>query len=235
MNSTAAVSNREASPFPLWHTAVLLAILAALVAMGAQTHGALHRMASHKLTEYLIAATFEWVMAGWIIFGCRIKGQSLSSLLGACSSRWQTILRDIGLAIAYLIVANIVLGILKHFVSGPPTEALKRMLPQTPLQQAVFVGLAITAGFCEELIFRGYFQRQFTAWTGSISIAVILQAIVFGLGHLYQGLGQVLVISVYGAMFGLLATWRMSLRPGIIAHMLQDAVSGLLAARSILK
>jgi hypothetical protein len=36
-------------------------------------------------------------------------------------------------------------------------------------------------------------------------------------------------------MYGLLAAWRKSLRPGMIAHMLQDAISGLIAARSLLK
>ncbi|MGB0064797.1 MAG: type II CAAX endopeptidase family protein [Terracidiphilus sp.] len=232
MDTTAAVADRKISAFPAWHTAILLTALAVLVAMGTRPHG---KSPNHRLIGYLIAATFEWAMVAWIVFGCRLKGQSLFSLLGEFSACWRTILRDVGLAIAYLVLANIVLSILGHFLAGPPNEALKDILPHTPVEQAVFVGLAATAGFCEELIYRGYLQRQFAAWTGSLSIALVLQGIVFGASHAYQGFGQVLIITVYGCMYGLLAAWRKSLRPGMIAHFLQDAISGLLLARSVLK
>jgi membrane protease YdiL (CAAX protease family) len=36
------------------------------------------------------------------------------------------------------------------------------------------------------------------------------------------------VITIFGCLFGLLAQWRRSLRPGMIAHFLQDS-SALLA------
>ena len=39
-----------------------------------------------------------------------------------------------------------------------------------------FVGLSVTAGFCEEFLFRGYLQRQFLAWSGRVEVAVALQA-----------------------------------------------------------
>jgi uncharacterized protein len=37
-----------------------------------------------------------------------------------------------------------------------------------------------------------------------------------------------LLIAVYGTTFGLLAIWRRSLRPGMLAHFLQDAIGGIL-------
>jgi hypothetical protein len=42
---------------------------------------------------------------------------------------------------------------------------------------------------------------------------------------------MILIIAVYGCMFGALALWRRSLRPGIIAHFLQDSISGIFLAR----
>jgi len=45
-----------------------------------------------------------------------------------------------------------------------------------------------------------------------------LQAVLFGVSHGYQGLRPCLGITAYGLLFGLLAEWRKSLRPGIIAH-----------------
>jgi hypothetical protein len=44
---------------------------------------------------------------------------------------------------------------------------------------------------------------------------------------------MVALISVYGAMFGALAHWRRSVRPGMIAHAWHDAFTGLVAARML--
>ncbi len=83
-----------------------------------------------------------------------------------------------------------------------------------------------TAGFCEEIIFRGYLQRQFAALTRSTLAGVLLSAIVFGASHGYEGAARMLLIGIFGLMFGLLAWWRKSLRPGMIAHAWHDALSG---------
>jgi hypothetical protein len=41
---------------------------------------------------------------------------------------------------------------------------------------------------------------------------------------------MVILIALYGAMFGILAHWRGSVRPGMIAHAWQDSLSGVTAA-----
>ena len=84
----------------------------------------------------------------------------------------------------------------------------------------------MTAGFCEEIIFRGYLQRQFAAVTRSMLGGVVLSAIVFGASHGYEGSPRMLLLALYGLMFGLLAWSRKSLRPGMIAHAWHDALSG---------
>jgi uncharacterized protein len=63
--------------------------------------------------------------------------------------------------------------------------------------------------------------------THSKWIALFLQAAVFGISHGYQGLEACAKIAVYGALFGLLALWRGSLRPGMIAHSGTDILSGI--------
>ena len=88
--------------------------------------------------------------------------------------------------------------------------------------------LSISAGFSEELVFRGYLQRQLTALTGRASLALLLQAAVFGVAHGYQGTRACLSIAIYGVLFTLLALWRKSLRPGMIAHAWTDIAGGLL-------
>jgi hypothetical protein len=44
---------------------------------------------------------------------------------------------------------------------------------------------------------------------------------------MYQGFKGVITISVYGAMFGVLAAVRKSLRPGMMQHAGQDIFSGI--------
>jgi hypothetical protein len=105
--------------------------------------------------------------------------------------------------------------------------AARLLAPQGVLESVLWVALAITAGICEETIFRGYLQRQFVAWTHSAPVGVILSAALFGAGHVYQGARATVVIGVYGLMW-ILAEVRQNLRPGMITHAWHDAITGLL-------
>jgi uncharacterized protein len=54
------------------------------------------------------------------------------------------------------------------------------------------------------------------------------QAVVFGIGHPYEGVGQIVRIMLFGVLFGLLARWRKSLRPGMIAHAWSDIFGAII-------
>jgi len=95
------------------------------------------------------------------------------------------------------------------------------------MELIIFSLVALSAGFCEELVFRGYLMRQLSAMTKSRTAGLLLQSVVFGLGHGYQGVARMAIIAVEGCMLGLLARWRRSLRPGMIAHGLQDMIAGI--------
>jgi hypothetical protein len=131
----------------------------------------------------------------------------------------------------WLVVIG-VLFVLNRILGTNPTgiKAVGVLLPQGPLEMIVWIILAVTAGFCEEVIFRGYFQRQFFALTGKSEWAIALQALIFGMAHIYQGVKGALTIAIYGALFGVLAAARKSLRPGIIQHAGQDIFSGIVGS-----
>ena len=101
------------------------------------------------------------------------------------------------------------------------------LLPESGVEIAAWVIVCLTAGFCEEVVFRGYLQRQLVALTESASLAVALQAVCFGIAHGYQGLQNVVVITVLGSLYGVLALWRRSTRPGMIAHAWADFYGGV--------
>jgi hypothetical protein len=103
-----------------------------------------------------------------------------------------------------------------------------RLTPHGIAESVLWVLLSISAGISEELVFRGYLQRQLTAFTGRASLALFLQVAIFGVAHGYQGVRNCLAIAIYGALFTLLALWRRSLRPGMISHAWTDIAGGLL-------
>jgi membrane protease YdiL (CAAX protease family) len=155
--------------------------------------------------------------------------------------RWPTVesfLLDVALAIGFLIAANVVLfgvrvalGTLDLHDLNKQLEETKRILgpliPHSSIEAGLFVVLSVAAGLFEEIIFRGYLQRQFAAMARNAYIGILASAVFFGLAHAYQGGRMMIVIGVYGAMFGLLAHLRKSLRPGMMAHAAQDAFAGI--------
>jgi uncharacterized protein len=213
----------------VWHTIVLVIFLLGFALLQYQPQFAAPKtQLPHLVRVYIATILYEWVLVGYVwFFGLRRRRVSIAEIVGGKWRRWVDFWRDIGIALLFWMVVGTVLAGLSYALHFSGEEAAKFLLPRTPLEMAVFVVLASCAGFCEEVVFRGYLQRQFLAWTGRVSAGIALQAIVFGTAHLYQGPKAVLVISVYGALFGVLAAMRKSLRPGMMQHAGQDAISGL--------
>jgi len=92
----------------------------------------------------------------------------------------------------------------------------------------LWICLSATAGFCEEVLFRGYLQKQFSRLLRNRWIALLVVSILFGLSHGYEGTQRMLLIALLGLAFGIMSMLRRSLRPAIMAHTLQDTISGLL-------
>jgi len=182
----------------------------------------------NRLAFYATTMIWEWFLTAYVLFGVRHHGKSLVEVTGARWNSAKDFFRDLGVAFAFWIVALVVLGLtaaLLHFRGS--RESLSFLAPQGPAQIAMWVLLSVTAGFCEETIFRGYLQKQFIAWSNNPPIGIFLSAVVFGACHIYQGAKAVVVIMVYGLLFGILAQWRKSMRPGMMTHALHDTVSGL--------
>ncbi len=97
--------------------------------------------------------------------------------------------------------------------------------PHTAAERGAFRGLSLTAGFCEELLARGYLMWFIGAWTGPW-IAAVLSSALFGLGHAYQGRSGVLKTGVVGLVMALVYLGTGSLLPGIALHALIDLGSG---------
>jgi membrane protease YdiL (CAAX protease family) len=210
---------------PAWHTILFVAIFVGLsVAGGFFQHAAKQHpqegvSSLSAVTGYLTVAGFEWLLVLYVRMGVHKRGVRLRDLVGG---RWATpkaVIKDIALGAGLWALW---MGLMNSHVLGEGTNAAQGLLPQGILQSIAWIPVALSAGICEELAFRGYLQKQLQAITGSAGWAVLFQAIVFGIGHLYEGVGPVARITLFGILFGLLAVWRKSLRPGMIAHAWSD-------------
>jgi membrane protease YdiL (CAAX protease family) len=98
------------------------------------------------------------------------------------------------------------------------------LVPTDPFGKVIWVLVSFTAGFCEEVAYRGYLMTRLRLLgkTRSWVIPTIISALFFGIGHAYQGWPGLIVISVYGVFFSILYIRTGSLWPCIIAHSFQD-------------
>jgi membrane protease YdiL (CAAX protease family) len=100
------------------------------------------------------------------------------------------------------------------------------------------IPLTMFVGFYEEVAFRGFLLRRLESALGEkvpdekrrLVWAAVISGVLFGGLHGYQGVMGVLQTSAVGIALGLLAAWRGSTWPGIVAHFSIDAF-GLFALK----
>jgi uncharacterized protein len=219
---------------PLWHTIALVVFLIVFSLGGAKGQ---HTAAKHAglVYFYLVTMAFEWIVVAYIAWGLqRRRKLRLSELIGGRWSTPEAALLDIATAVGFWIVSAGVLVGLSYLMGMANPSRISEMkkqidflIPHSTLETIIWLIVAATAGFCEEVIYRGYLQRQIGAIAGSVWLGILAQGIIFGASHGYEGPQRMVLIAVYGCMFGLLAYWRKSLRPGMMAHFMQDSIAGI--------
>jgi uncharacterized protein len=222
---------------PWWHTAIIVILILANSFTGSSKLGAVQTSGSRIL---LYSGTFiiQSILILIIWFGIRSRGVRIRDLIGG---RWDTVekfLIDVAVASGFWIISIALLAGLRialgtvdlHNLAKTKDDTLRilgPLAPHTYLEAGLFVLLSVCAGLFEEIIFRGYLQRQFITLSKNAAVGIAISAIIFGLAHAYQGPRLMAVIAVYGSMFGILAHFWKNLRPGMMAHTFQDVLSGI--------
>jgi membrane protease YdiL (CAAX protease family) len=111
----------------------------------------------------------------------------------------------------------------------------ERLLPQSRVELLPFLALAVTAGVCEEFLYRG-FAMAALARAGLPAWGVVLvSSVLFGLAHLYQGRGGLVSTLVIGTVFGTARIAYHGFAAVALWHMTIDAVAGVAGPRYLLK
>jgi len=217
---------------PLWHSLGLLLLLLSIslgfyhAQSASPMAGNAGKLSGGNARLYSAIIASEWVLWLYIWIGSCQKGAvPMRELIGG---RWRTVksvLLDIGFAAGFWLVWCVVAWAIGSVFGPGDSKPSSFLSPTGPVEVALWVIMSMTAGFCEELVYRGYLQKQLLALTGSATLAITVQASLFGVGHWYQGAKKVIIIAVLGALFGVLAHWRKSLRPGILSHAWEDVLN----------
>jgi membrane protease YdiL (CAAX protease family) len=178
---------------------------------------------------YLSVIALEWGLVATVRGAVNDRGFKLRDLIGGRWSSWKDVVRDVAICIPFLVAWEASARLMHRLLGPDQAKSIGSLLPQSRSEVVLWIAVSISAGICEEIVFRGYFQKQFTAYTHSVVGGVLLQGVVFGLGHSYQGLKQVVIIAVLGMLYGWFAAWRRNLRSNMIAHAWTDIWSGWLS------
>ena len=184
---------------------------------------------SQMIKTNLIMIAILWYWAFFIYKGMQGYGRSILEFFELKFFAPNKLISDC----AYAVLAFALIYVCSYFVhtllpdhasqSGNPILSSK---PTGLFGVTAWICLSISAGICEEIVFRGYLQRQLSVMTGNVGVAILLQAILFGIGHAYEGLSSVVAIVLHGLILGILAKWRGNIRAGIIEHAGWDILAG---------
>src|SRR4029077_18650022 len=101
------------------------------------------------------------------------------------------------------------------------------LLPHSRDELRWFTALSVTAGVCEELLYRGFLFWVLKAYVG-IALAALIGVILFGALHLYQGKRGAFKAGMAGLAMTIIVLLTGWLVPAMVVHALVDLGAGVL-------
>jgi membrane protease YdiL (CAAX protease family) len=139
-----------------------------------------------------------------------------------------------GVMMGVVVMAFALLAQRRAIATNPDIRARLRLrlanvapiLPGRRAEWPGFASLAITAGICEELLFRGFVTWWLAHLLPVFWMAIVAQAVLFGLAHAYQGPRGVLATGAVGLFMGGVVWVSGSVWAAMILHSLIDLQAG---------
>lgn len=190
-----------------------------------------------KLVLYGLTIASQWVITALVAWRALARGLSPGALGLANFGSVRITLEGFGFAV---LIGSLHWLNLRR-VGKSPGNAPERMralaqriLPANAVEFPPYFALAVTAGVCEEFLYRGFAMGAL----GRVGIPgwalVILTAALFGLAHAYQGRGGILGTFVMGVLFGIVRLAYDTLVPVMMMHTAVDLVAGIAGRRYLL-
>ncbi len=191
-----------------------------------------------KLVLYGSTIAGQWGITALVTWRALSRGLSAGALGLTNQVNVGTIFESIGLAI---LIGGLHWLNLRRVgkTSGKTPELMraiaKRILPANSVELAPYFALAVTAGVCEEFLYRGFAMASLVRLGIPVWAVVFLTASLFGLAHAYQGRGGILGTFVMGVVFGVVRLAYGTLVPVLMMHTAVDLVAGIAGPRYLLE
>jgi len=193
-----------------------------------------HVSTTERLALYASTIAFQWVAVAVVAWRAKAHGFTASQLGLTIQDRSRILVAAFtgALVIAALQWLNLRrVGKLPVEARGSLQALGERILPQSTVELLPYLALAITAGLCEEFLYRGFaiavlLHIGLQAWA-----AVLVSSLLFGVAHSYQGRGGMVMTLLIGLVLGSSRLAYESLVPAIFWHSAVDVVAGAAGPR----
>lgn len=176
---------------------------------------------------WALAAVSAWLAAPATLLDAPGRLGGMEWLTGSATASW--LVQGGALLLVGMLAAQALRSLTDEQVRQQYAQAaqpLKFMLPAGRRERRWWIAVAISAGVCEELVYRGfmlaYFGQPGTGLGLGLGGAWLLSTLAFGLVHAYQGLAGVLRSGIVGGLLGLVAIASGHLALAIVLHVVID-------------
>ncbi len=156
------------------------------------------------------------------------NGEGFEAIGWNFSGAWKEALVGAGLFIPVYFFTALFGGLLREAGLSAPETLPSYLIPSGIAEYLLALVFLVVVAVSEETIFRGYLMLRLHAITRNPTATVILSALIFSIGHGYQGAAGVITVALLGVIFALVYLWRGSLVAPFVMHFLQDFIGIIL-------
>lgn len=169
----------------------------------------------------LLVILIEWIVIVLLAFIGFFLLKRTPSFFGLRVLR----LRDLLLMLGLFVATYLVIGVVSQFI--PPQTSMLDLRRIAAVPFSLRLALVLTAGICEEFMYRGFTLEELADWTGSVRIGAFLSWLVFVAAHLgrYGFTSGLLIPAIVGGALTLLYLWRRNLPACMFMHALFDGLT----------
>jgi membrane protease YdiL (CAAX protease family) len=180
-----------------------------------------------RMLFYRSAILGQWVLATIAVFALSSRDPAWTAGLVAPVLDGDSVFVLVLGSIAALSQCPLIPWVHRRLLESPTARrslhALRNILPRSPDEKRMWVHVALTAGICEEILFRGFLIYYAQAVLGLETVgAVAMSSAVFAICHYYQGTMNMIRVGIVGVVFATIMVVTESLIFCIVLHAILD-------------
>ena len=192
---------------------------------------------AERLSLYCSTIAFQWIATAVAAWRAWAHGFTARQLGLAVPDRLKLLVITVLGTVLIVTLQSLNLrrmGRSTSLLRGPIKALAERILPQSTMELIPFFALAVTAGLCEEFLYRGFAMAVLSRTGLPTFAAVLFSSILFGMAHLYQGRAGFVSTTLLGILLGVSRATLGSLVPVVAWHTGVDVVAGVAGPRYLI-